>query len=60
MPWNTRKLRDGRELPEIAWGSWKVDTETCEQQTEQAYESGFDHFGTSDLGQLMTLYLFSS
>ena len=49
MPWKTRKLNDGRELPEIAFGSWKVPQEVCAQQCQQAVETGFDHFGKLSL-----------
>lgn len=46
MTWGTRKLNDGRELPEIGFGTWKVGSgQTVVDQVEQAIEVGFDHIG---------------
>lgn len=46
MTWGTRKLNDGRELPEIGFGTWTAGAgQTVVDQVEQAIETGFDHIG---------------
>ncbi|KAL8277364.1 hypothetical protein RQP46_010204 [Phenoliferia psychrophenolica] len=48
MTWGTVTLNDGRKLPEIGWGSWKVGSgDTVVDQVEQAIEVGFNHIDTA-------------
>lgn len=48
MPWDKITLNDGRLLPEIGWGSWKVGSgQTVVDQVEQAIETGFNHIDTA-------------
>ncbi|KAM0754073.1 Aldo/keto reductase [Meredithblackwellia eburnea MCA 4105] len=49
MVWKKRTLNDGRKLPEIGWGSWKVDKNTTTEQVEQAIETGFSHIDTAQV-----------
>lgn len=46
--WGYRTLNDGRQLPEIGYGSWLIGSGgTVVDQVEQAIEVGFSHIGTS-------------
>ncbi|ORY75371.1 NADP-dependent oxidoreductase domain-containing protein [Leucosporidium creatinivorum] len=48
MAWGTRKLNDGRELPEIGFGTWTAGSgQTVVDQVEQAIETGFNHIDTA-------------
>jgi diketogulonate reductase-like aldo/keto reductase len=47
MPFKTIKLNDGREIPAIGFGTWKIPKEVCAGEVEQAIEVGFDHVDTA-------------
>ncbi|CED84688.1 Aldo/keto reductase family proteins [Phaffia rhodozyma] len=41
------KLNDGREIPQIAFGTWKIPEDVCTLQVTQAVELGFSHIDTA-------------
>ena len=47
MPFHGITLNDGRKIPQIGFGSWKIPKDVCEGQTDQAIEVGFDHIDTA-------------
>lgn len=40
MPFPTILLNDGRKIPQIGFGSWKIPKDVCTGQVDQAIESG--------------------
>ncbi|KAJ7489171.1 Aldo/keto reductase [Mycena latifolia] len=50
MPWETKKLNDGHEIPGIAFGTWKLGQgEGPTSQVDQAISVGFSHVDTAQL-----------
>ncbi|KAJ7709039.1 NADP-dependent oxidoreductase domain-containing protein, partial [Mycena rosella] len=50
MPWDTIQLNDGREIPSIGFGTWKMGNgEKCTSQVDQAISVGFSHIDTAQL-----------
>lgn len=50
--WGLRRLNDGREIPEIGFGSWQAQdrsTIPVEDQVELALERGFVHLDTAQV-----------
>lgn len=48
MTWGYRKLNDGRNLPEIGYGSWLIGSgQTVVDQVGQAIEVGFNHIDSA-------------
>jgi len=43
MPFPTILLNDGRKIPQIGFGTWKIPKEVCVGQVDQAIDLGFDH-----------------
>ena len=42
------KLRNGVEIPEIAFGTWKItDPEVCRKSVKFALETGYRHIDTA-------------
>lgn len=44
MPGATVKLNNGREMPLVGFGLWKVTNETCAEQVYQAIKTGYRLF----------------
>lgn len=62
MPFHEIKLNDGRKIPEIGFGSWKIPKDVCVGQVDQAIDVGFDHIDTAQgervcLAGVNTLYM---
>jgi hypothetical protein len=53
MPFDSIVLNDGRKIPAIGFGSWKIPKEVCEGQVDQAIEVGFDHIDTAQGGLIV-------
>lgn len=51
MPFGTRTLNDGRKIPEIGFGTWKIPQDVCKDQVNQSVEIGFDHIDTAQAYQ---------
>lgn len=51
MPFKTIKLNDGREIPEIGFGTWKIPQDVTSQQVQQGIEVGFDHVDTAQVSR---------
>ncbi|KAJ9098979.1 hypothetical protein QFC20_005797 [Naganishia adeliensis] len=49
MPFKTIKLNDGRQIPEIGFGTWKIPQDVTSQQVQQGIEVGFDHVDTAQV-----------
>jgi diketogulonate reductase-like aldo/keto reductase len=49
MPFHKIKLNDGRSIPAIGFGSWKIPRDQATHQTDQAIEVGFDHIDTAQV-----------
>ena len=49
MPFHSIKLNDGRSIPAIGFGSWKIPRDVATHQTGQAIETGFDHIDTAQV-----------
>jgi diketogulonate reductase-like aldo/keto reductase len=49
MPFKTIKLNDGREIPEIGFGTWKIPQDVTSEQVQQGIEVGFDHIDTAQV-----------
>jgi len=48
MSFKRIKLNDGRSIPGIGFGTWKIGSgETVVRQVDQAINIGFDHFDTA-------------
>lgn len=44
------KLNDGRSIPSIGYGTWRIGNgETVVQQVDQALSTGFDHIDTAQI-----------
>jgi hypothetical protein len=50
MPFTSVKLNDGRHIPAIGFGTWKIPQDVASDQTQQAIEVGFDHIDTAQVG----------
>ena len=55
MPFHTITLNDGRKIPQIGFGSWKIPKPDAAGQVDQAIEVGFDHIDTAQGGQVLWL-----
>ncbi|KAJ9104117.1 hypothetical protein QFC19_004101 [Naganishia cerealis] len=49
MPFDNVKLNDGRIIPGIGFGTWKIPRDVAGDQTQQAIEVGFDHIDTAQV-----------
>jgi hypothetical protein len=49
MPFSPVKLNDGRHIPAIGFGTWKIPQDVASDQTQQAIEVGFDHIDTAQV-----------
>lgn len=49
MPFTTITLNDGRKIPQIGFGSWKVPKDVCTAEVDQAINVGFDHLDTAQV-----------
>ena len=47
MPFHSITLNDGRKIPQIGFGTWKIPQEVTAGQVDQAVEVGFDHLDTA-------------
>jgi hypothetical protein len=47
MPFHEITLNDGRKIPQIGFGSWKIPKDVCSGQVDQAIDVGFDHIDTA-------------
>ncbi|KZV82185.1 Aldo/keto reductase [Exidia glandulosa HHB12029] len=48
MPWENVKLNDGRSIPSVGWGSWKMGKgQQAVDSTIQALDAGFVHIDTA-------------
>ncbi|KAK4688318.1 hypothetical protein P7C73_g1796, partial [Tremellales sp. Uapishka_1] len=47
MPFSSITLNDGRKIPQIGFGSWKIPKDVCTGQVDQAIGVGFDHLDTA-------------
>ncbi|EIN04776.1 Aldo/keto reductase [Punctularia strigosozonata HHB-11173 SS5] len=48
MPWNSRKLNDGRTIPEIAFGTWTLGNgQDPIDYVDNALDAGFSHLDTA-------------
>ncbi len=47
MPFPAILLNDGRKIPQIGFGSWKIPKDVCTGQVDQAIDVGFDHIDTA-------------
>lgn len=47
MPFGEITLNDGRKIPAIAFGTWKIPKEKTPSQVGQAIDVGFDHIDTA-------------
>ena len=47
MPFHEITLNDGRKIPQIGFGSWKIPKDVCAGQVDQAIDVGFDHIDTA-------------
>ena len=47
MPFHEINLNDGRKIPQIGFGSWKIPKDVCTGQVDQAIDIGFDHIDTA-------------
>jgi predicted aldo/keto reductase-like oxidoreductase len=47
MPFHEITLNDGRKIPQIGFGSWKIPKDVCTGQVDQAIDVGFDHIDTA-------------
>lgn len=53
MPFKTIKLNDGRQIPEIGFGTWKIPQDVTSQQVQQGIEVGFDHVDTAQVRPIL-------
>lgn len=56
MPFHEITLNDGRKIPQIGFGSWKIPKDVCTGQVDQAIDVGFDHIDTAQ-GKCMRVRL---
>ncbi|KIR62580.1 oxidoreductase [Cryptococcus bacillisporus CA1873] len=49
MPFGEITLNDGRKIPAIAFGTWKIPKENTPSQVGQAIDVGFDHIDTAQI-----------
>ncbi|WRT63344.1 uncharacterized protein IL334_000249 [Kwoniella shivajii] len=49
MPFGDIQLNDGRKIPAIGFGSWKIPKDVCTGQVDQAIDVGFDHLDTAQV-----------
>ncbi|KGB79884.2 oxidoreductase [Cryptococcus deuterogattii R265] len=49
MPFGEITLNDGRKIPAIAFGTWKIPKENTPSQVGQAIDVGFDHLDTAQV-----------
>ncbi|WVQ85123.1 hypothetical protein IAT38_007288 [Cryptococcus sp. DSM 104549] len=49
MPFGTKTLNDGRKIPAIGFGTWKIPKEVTAGQVDQAIDVGFDHLDTAQV-----------
>ncbi|KAK8844535.1 hypothetical protein IAR55_006382 [Kwoniella newhampshirensis] len=49
MPFEEILLNDGRKIPAIGFGSWKIPKDVCSGQVTQAIDVGFDHLDTAQV-----------
>ncbi|WWC85463.1 uncharacterized protein L201_000326 [Kwoniella dendrophila CBS 6074] len=49
MPFKDIQLNDGRKIPAIGFGSWKIPKDVCSGQVGQAIDLGFDHLDTAQV-----------
>ncbi|WVR03204.1 hypothetical protein IAU60_000195 [Kwoniella sp. DSM 27419] len=49
MPFKDILLNDGRKIPAIGYGSWKIPKDVCAGQVGQAIDVGFDHLDTAQV-----------
>ncbi|KAL0243704.1 hypothetical protein I308_105675 [Cryptococcus tetragattii IND107] len=49
MPFGEITLNDGRKIPAIAFGTWKIPKEKTPSQVGQAIDVGFDHIDTAQI-----------
>lgn len=47
MPFPAILLNDGRKIPQIGFGSWKIPKDVCTGEVDQAIDVGFDHLDTA-------------
>jgi hypothetical protein len=47
MPFPDITLNDGRQIPQIGFGTWKIPKEVCVGQVDTAFEVGFDHIDSA-------------
>lgn len=47
MPFPLIKLNDGREVPQLGFGTWKIPVPDCAGEVDQAVNLGFDHIDTA-------------
>jgi len=47
MPFPSILLNDGRKIPQIGFGTWKIPKEVCISQVDQAIDLGFDHIDSA-------------
>ena len=52
MPFHEITLNDGRKIPQIGFGSWKIPKDVCSGQVDQAIDVGFDHIDTAQGGHI--------
>jgi diketogulonate reductase-like aldo/keto reductase len=53
MPWSTVELKDGRKIPQIAFGSAAHSNESTSDIINQAIDVGFDHIDTAQSGSIV-------
>ncbi|WWC67196.1 uncharacterized protein I206_101103 [Kwoniella pini CBS 10737] len=49
MPFKDILLNDGRKIPAIGFGSWKIPKDVASGQVSQAIDLGFDHLDTAQV-----------
>ncbi|KAJ7621365.1 Aldo/keto reductase [Roridomyces roridus] len=50
MPWDSKKLNDGREIPGLGFGTWKLGNgEGVTNQVDQAISLGLSHIDTAQV-----------
>jgi len=49
MPYKDIKLNDGRKIPQIGFGTWKIPKETTVDNVDLAIETGFSHIDTAQI-----------